>query len=296
MERNEQFWRMLWVSMVLHTLLVAGGVVLLSFSSKITITSIVKEAQMVEMYEPSELPDDLTVPEIQEPEPKLPEQERLAFRSLSTLTVEPTPTPTPTMIPTSIPTQTPAPIPTPTPRRLPTPLPTLIPTPRRPATPTPQPEPQRTQTPFKDTTGFEVPKRQAVLQPTPFVERFSPTPTAKTQADRRQLFLGAQGESSHAPSVTLDQEDAFPFPEYLLHLEEKIAGLWYPNGSGTVSIYLVIARNGKILKSEVDKGEGFGVEKLQESINRTLTLIKRFEPLPREYAGIQLRVRIVVRR
>ncbi len=296
MERNHQFRQILWLSFGLHLLLVAGGVVILALPSQITITSLAEEAQekaqMVELCDPSELPENLSVPEEQKPEPMHPEQKLLAFRSLSTLPGKPTPAPTPTMIPTPIPTLTPMPVPTPTPRRFPTPLPTLTPTPERRATPTPQPV-LRAST---KKTGFDVPKRQGVLQPTPFAVRRSPAPTAKTPEHRRQLFLGTQGKASSGPSVTLDQEDAFPFPAYLLHIEKKIAGLWYPNGSGMVSIYLIIARNGKILQSEVDKGEGFGVEKLQESIQRTLTLITHFEPLPQEYAGRELRVRIVVRR
>ncbi len=267
---------------------------LLLLPSEVSMTSLVEEAHTVEVYEWSELPKDLTFPDIQGPEPVHFEQELLAFRSLSTLPVEPTATPT--MMPTSTPTVAPAPTPTPTPQRIPTPLPTLTPVPRLRATPTLPPMLRKTPTVLKNnTTDFDVPKRQAVLQPTPFVVRRSPTGTT-VRKDRRGVFLDTQGRSSGGPSVTLDQADAFPFPGYLRHLEEKIAGLWFPKGSGTVSIHLVIARNGKILKSEVDKGEGFGVEKLQESVTRTLTLIKRFEPLPREYVGIQLRVRIVVRR
>jgi hypothetical protein len=94
----------------------------------------------------------------------------------------------------------------------------------------------------------------------------------------------------------LDQADEFPYPEYLGHIQEKIAGLWFPQGSGTVSVFLIIERNGKILKSGVDKGEGVGVNKLRDSVIRTIALIKRFHPLPQEYNGLVLRVRITVRR
>ena len=106
----------------------------------------------------------------------------------------------------------------------------------------------------------------------------------------QQHFLGSRS------SVVLDQENEFPFPGYLLHLEEKIAGLWFPQGAGTVTIFLEIDRNGKILKSEVDKGSEVGVDKLQESVVRALGLIKHFEALPWEYPGATLRVRIIVRR
>jgi hypothetical protein len=96
--------------------------------------------------------------------------------------------------------------------------------------------------------------------------------------------------------MTFETESAFPYPEYLEHIKEKIEGLWFPEGTGTVAIYLIIERNGKILKSGVDKGIGVGVNKLRESIIRAIALIKRFRPLPEEYDGMVLRVRIVVRR
>ena len=96
--------------------------------------------------------------------------------------------------------------------------------------------------------------------------------------------------------MTFETENEFPYPEYLEHIKEKIEGLWFPEGTGTVAIYLIIERNGKILKSGVDKGIGVGVDKLRESIIRAIALIKRFHPLPKGYDGMVLRVRIVVRR
>jgi hypothetical protein len=136
-----------------------------------------------------------------------------------------------------------------------------------------------------------VPKREGVLDPAPvMVERPSEERWKDRGGQGQQHFLGSRS------SVVLDQENEFPFPGYLLHLEEKIAGLWFPQGSGTVTIFLEIGRNGKILKSEVDKGTEVGVNKLQESVVRALSLIKHFEALPWEYQGRTLRVRIIVRR
>jgi hypothetical protein len=59
---------------------------------------------------------------------------------------------------------------------------------------------------------------------------------------------------------------------------------------------MIIERNGKILKSGVDKGTGLEVNKLRESVVRAMALIKRFEPLPSEYTGSTLRIQITVRR
>jgi hypothetical protein len=219
---------------------------------------------------------------------EIQKRDMLAFQTLSSVAPEPTPT------------SKPLPTPTPKPRVKPTSTPQkpLVPMPRYRSTPTPYSiRPSK-----KQIISFKVPKRTAVLlQRTPSQKDvLSPSPKntpgqgAGRSDPNRQASLDSQ--SSGGSSVLLDQEDAFPFPEYLQSIKIKVEGLWIPQGGGTLSIYLTIARNGKILKSGVDKGEGVGVDKLRESVIRTLRLIKRFEPLPQEYNGTRLQVRIIVRR
>ncbi len=262
------------------------------------------EAQMVELFEPSELPEALPEPQMTE-EPETPKIEQIAFRNVSSVVDTPTPEPT----------ATPRPHETATPE--PTNAPTVTPTPKTAITPTPTPRfllPKRetpTPTPYdsnEPVLAYRVPKREPVFMQTPenwqrpqvydpnepvIRPRRQGTPGTGTQP----AMNGANSQlSTDGPAVMLDQEGEFPFPEYLAHVEEKISGLWFPQGAGTLSLYLVIDRNGKILKSGIDKGEGLGVEKLRDSIIRAIALIKRFDPLPRDYTGMALRVRIVVRR
>ena len=134
---------------------------------------------------------------------------------------------------------------------------------------------------------------------------FSSLPQKDQQQDKQAHVPDTRSGSQSSPysrrfstgtPMTFETENEFPYPEYLEHIKEKIEGLWFPEGTGTISIYLIIERNGKILKSGVDKGTGIGVEKLRESIIRAIALIKRFHPLPEGYDGMVLRVRIVVRR
>ena len=265
-----------------------------------------QDAQMVALVEPSDLPRNIAQPDIPDDAPpvEMPEKDVIAFRNLST--IADTPTPTPTVTPRPKTTPTPKPSPTPTVAVSPTPTPKYL-LPRR-LTPSPIPSPQETVVAF----DFDVPRRPAVLDrpPANMPPVYDPNEPVIQPSRRNTPRLGSsqgQGNSSGAsfgasqlslggPAVMLDQEDAFPFPEYLAHIDRKISGLWFPQGSGTLSLYLVIDRNGKILKSGVDKGQGFGVEKLQDSIIRAITLIKRFDPLPPEYSGMELRVRIIVRR
>lgn len=96
--------------------------------------------------------------------------------------------------------------------------------------------------------------------------------------------------------MTFETDSAFSYPDYLEHIKKKIEWLWLPEGTGTVSLYLIIDKNGKILKSGVDKGSGIDVEKLRESVTRRIALIQRFDPLPEGYAGMTLGVRITVRK
>lgn len=307
MEQHRQFKNMVAVSFVLH-LLVFGGFALMYFYQPevVMMPFTAQDAQTVALVEPSDLPEDVVPPEISEDAPvETPEREMIAFRNLSTVT-EPTPTPEPTVTPTPKPRSTPTPIPSPTPTigMSPTPTPKYL-LPRR-LTPSPMPSPEET------IVAFEVPRRPAVLDRMPAempplydpdepviqpARRRTPgTSKAPGQGDSFGAPSGSSQLSQGGPSVMLDQEDAFPYPEYLAHIDRKISGLWFPQGAGALSLYLVIDRNGKILKSGVDKGEGIGVEKLRDSIIRAIALIKRFDPLPPEYGGMELRVRIVVRR
>lgn len=290
MAQNRQFQQMIWVSVILHFFLI-GGILLVSFfRPEVTLAPSLEEPQFVDLYEATELPEYLPMPTMIQSAEEIRKQDVISFQTMSSLAPEPALTSKPS----------PTPTPTPTPRVKPTSTPKkpLIPMPRYRSTPTPY----SIRPPKKQIIPFEVPKRPAVLlQRTPSQkETFSPSPQqtpgrGEGRSDsNRQLFLGTR--SSEGSSVVLDQEDAFPFPEYLQSIKVKVEGLWIPQGGGTLSIYLTVARNGKILKSGVDKGEGVGVKKLRESVIRTLTLIKRFDPLPREYNGTMLQVRIIVRR
>lgn len=309
MEQHRQFKNMVAVSFALHLLVFGGFALMYLFQPEVVMMPFTaQDAQTVALVEPSDLPEDVVPPEISEDAlVETPERDMIAFRNLSTV-IEPTPTPTPepTVTPTPKPRSTPTPIPSPTPTIgiSPTPTPKYL-LPRR-VTPSPFPSPKET------IVAFEVPRRPAVLDqlPAEIPPLYDPdepviqparrrTPgTSKTpgQGDSFGTSSGSSQLSQGGPSVMLDQEDAFPYPEYLAHIDRKISGLWFPQGAGALSLYLVIDRNGKILKSGVDKGEGIGVEKLRDSIIRAIALIKRFDPLPPEYGGMELRVRIVVRR
>lgn len=304
MRQNHQFHKMVLISLCLHVVLAAIMALIYMRRPVIEISSLSEEAQMVNLYEASELPQAMpTLPEeLQEQEPEAPEQTIVAFGNISTLLQTPRPSPTPTATLTPAPVLTPTPTPTPKPK--PTPTPTVKPRPTPVLRPTPRPRPTKTPTPQQTVVAFDVPRRQAAIESTPTPgERTSAvqarnTPVSSGEQNRRTGRTTGAGSSvlGEGSSLTLDQEEAFPFPEYLNHIQEKIAGLWFPQGAGTVSVYLIIGRNGKILKSGVDKGEGLGVEKLRESVIRALVLIKGFEPLPQEYNGMVLRVRITVRR
>lgn len=296
MENNDQFHSMLLVSMMIHLVCVGIMIVLYVFRPQIELVSSSNQAQVVELYDITELPN-LPAQELKQhiQEPK--QEHLLAFQNISAIIQQPTSTPTPKATPR--PKVRPTPSPTPKPIPTPKPWPTSTPFFKRP--PLLQQEP---------TIALVIPRRKAVIQPG-FTQQEPPDwrPTEQQQPMATPTLDGERFESgnrpsgdfsswglSNRPSVTLDQTDAFPYPEYLAYIEEKIEGLWFPQGSGTVSISLIIDSNGKILKSEVDKGDGFGVKKLQDSVIRTIALIKRFNPLPQEYKGMVLRVRIVVRR
>lgn len=304
MEQDQQFRKKVLISMLLHAVIFGVIAVVYFFPSEVVMMPFPEqEAQMVELIEPAELPENRPVPQITEA-PEKARNELIAFRNISSAVEKPTPTPEPTVTPTprphNTPTPTPAPAKSPTPQELPTPTPTprfLLP---KRETPTP--------TPCEPLVALDVPRREPALERTPENWQRPPIydPNEPVIQPRRTGTPGARDQSATpgmpsqlsmgGPSVMLDQEGAFPFPEYLSHIEKKISGLWFPQGSGTLSLYLVIDRNGKILKSGIDKGEGIGVEKLQESVVRAMALIKRFDPLPEDYSGMALRVRIVVRR
>ncbi len=312
MKKNHQFRRMLLVSIILHVIFIGVIVLAYFFTPEVEVVSLAGEAQFVELYDVAELPE-LPGPE-SEPQAQEPQvQDRLAFRSISTIIQQPPPTPTspPTPTPVIMPTPTPRPAPTPkpvpTPTRKPRPRPTATPKRRPTQRPTATPKRRPTQ-PEEQIVAVEVPKRRPVIRRTPATKdlpsardrdrqrrpQSTPSPSRAGTKTGRQTGAGS-GRLSNLPSVTLDQEDAFPYPKYLAYIEEKIAGIWFPQGSGRISIFLIIARNGKILKTGVDKGEGVGVKKLRESISRAVGMITRFDPLPQTYRGRVLRLRITVR-
>jgi hypothetical protein len=288
---------MLIGSILLHVVLLGSLLGVFYFPQEVVVTSTpIEQPQFVELYENSELPEDLPAPEIEEEAAEeVPEPELVAFQVLSSIVAKPSPTPSlrpsPTAPPTVQPTPTSTPTPTPTawPTSTPTPRKAFTPLPRFNWTPKPRPIPRGTVKPAIRLEPFPIPKREGVLEAgTP---RIIATPVESS--GQQQHFLRSPSSGS---TVILDQEDAFPFPEYLMHVEEKIAGLWFPQGSGTVEIHLQIGRNGKILKSGVDKGMGLGVDKLQDSVVRALGMVKHFEPLPVAYNGNSLRIRIIVKR
>lgn len=301
MKKNHQFRQMFLVSVMMHIALIVSVILIYFFRPPVELVSSSNEAQFVELYDIAELPD-LPMQEIEQQFQEPPEQEFIAYQNISAIIRRPTPTPTPTLVPTP----TPEVLPTPTPTVLPTPTPTPLPTPTRKPQPRRIPPPRREQMqPKNPVVATDVPKRKPVIQRTPATkdlksalakdQQLPPTSPSRTQqpgsgTGRRPGYL------STGPSVTLDQTDTFPYPEYLEYIEKKIAGLWFPQGSGTVSVYLIITRNGKILKSGVDKGEGLGVSKLRDSVVRAIAMIKHFDPLPQKYNGLVLRVQITVRR
>jgi outer membrane biosynthesis protein TonB len=276
-EDTRQLQLMIFVSVLAHIVIIGTGIFLYTFRSQAIPVSLPKDAQIVELYEMSEIPAQETEPVVPEPQ----EEQVVALQDISEEAQSPTPTPTPTPTPITEPTPTPKPILTPTPKPRPTP------------------------TPEEQVVALKIPRRKAVIPSWPSQEDFSSPVQKDQQQDKQEQISDTSSGSQSSPSsrrfsdgppMTFETESEFPYPEYLEHIREKIEGLWFPEGKGTVSIYLIIERNGKILQSGVDKGTGVGVNKLRESIIRAIALIKRFHPLPEEYDGMALRVRIVVRR
>ncbi|PID60197.1 hypothetical protein CSB45_00635 [candidate division KSB3 bacterium] len=294
-EEQRGFRWILLGSVIFHFVLLAGLLGIFYQPSEVAVfPTETEDAQFVDLLDSSELPEELSLPTLPSERDTSPRDEQLAFRSISSLAVVPSPTATATISPSPLPTATPAALPTLTPTFKPLPSPTpirpRIPVPKFNWTPKPTPTRRETVKPAIRLDPYQVPRRHGVLDPTPVMSRESQKDWGGGPNVRQQHFLGSRS------SLLLDQENDFPFPGYLQHLEKKIAGLWFPQGAGTVTIFLEVAQNGKILKSEVDKGTEVGVEKLHESVVRALSLIKHFEALPWEYRGRTLRVRIIVRR
>jgi outer membrane biosynthesis protein TonB len=308
-EEARQFRRMLFWSMFVHGLILVAGIILYTLRSQAGTFSLPGEAQFVELYDTSEIPEmPAQEPEPPQQEPEIQEPPQEDNVDLAENVQPPTPTPRASSTPTPLPVFTPTPMPTAQPMATPTPKPVIIPTPKPLPTATPTPQEQAV-------AALDIPRRRPVMQPDAAQEDFATvlqTPQAQEIPERQSairtpvtgiLVTGADSQSipfsdrlSGEAPLAFETENPFPYPEYLGHIKEKIEGLWFPEGSGTVSIYLIIAQDGKILKSGVDKRTGVGVDKLRDSVIRTLELIKRFDPLPERYEGEMLQVRIMVRR
>ncbi len=296
---GRQFRMMIGISLVVHIVLVGSWLLWYTFYSDATPDPRLAEAPIVDLYDFSELPEQI-LPEVQDSETqpqKVPNEEIVALEKIPTVVPSPTATPTPTPTPmptiTPIPTPTSLPQPTPTPR----PRPTATPVPRPIVTPTPGITP----TPQEAVAALDVPRRPGVMSSqadTDTVQRVVEREDGVTQnpENSRQQTVTFSDRLSRETPLMFETESDFPYPEYLLHIKEKIEGLWFPEGSGSVSVFMIIERNGKILNSGVDKGIGLEVNKLRESVVRAMTLIQRFEPLPVDYTGSTLRIRITVRR
>lgn len=294
---------MIVVSIGVHVALIGAGILLATLRSPAGSVSAPGDAPVVDLYDLAELPE-MPAPEVKPAAPKTPDGDVIAFQNISAHVLPPTPTPK------LIPTPTPKLPPTPTPKLIPMPTPTpkiiFMSTPRPMFTP--QPRPTLTPTP---PAALEIPKRPAVMPSETFAEHPWPAgqkeqspgaagqPSGAGKSNTGVPGTGISGNSSSARAgmpMTFETENEFPYPDYLEHIKAKIEGLWFPEGTGTISIYLIIEKDGKILKSGVDKGTGLDVSKLRESIIRALELVKRFNPLPEDYQGMVLRVRITVRR
>lgn len=295
---------MIGISFIVHIVCVGSWLFWYTLHSQATPDPRLAEAPIVDLYEMSELPEQILPEEIDAQSLELPDEQLVALEKLPPApTITPTPTPRPTIAPTITPTPTPVPQPrlkpTPTPR--PPPRPTSTPVPRRVATSTPVPTPTPTSSPQPAVAAVDVPRRQSVMSPqqdadtAQHVMKREEGVTQSSENSRQHAVTFSDRLSRETP-LMFETEKEFPYLEYLLHIKEKIEGLWFPEGSGTVSVYMIIERNGKILNSGVDKGTGLEVNKLRESVVRTMSLIRRFEPLPVDYPGSTLRIRITVRR
>jgi len=283
---------MIGISLIVHITIVGIWLFWYTFRPQATPDPRLADAPIVDLYDITELPEQLR-PEPESQLPSTPEEQRVAFEKQPTILASPTATSTVSPTPTPVPTATPRPVPQPTP----TPRPRIRPT----ATTRPHPVDTPTPTPQDAVAALDVPRRQAVMpsqQNTDTIQRVVEREQGVTPnpENARQHAVSFSDRLSQETPLMFETESDFPYPEYLLHIKEKIEGLWFPEGTGTVSMYLIIDRNGKILKSGVDKGTGLEVDKLRESVVRAITLIKRFEPLPNEYMGSMLRIQITVRR
>lgn len=293
MDNTRQIRVMVIVSLLIHVIVLGVVLTVYTFRSPAGSVSLPDEAPIVALYELADI--ETALQDVLPPSPPVQEEPLVALQDVGQVL--------PTMTPTPRPTRTPTPVPSPK---------VVVSTPKPKPTPTPEPTPTTA-------VAFEVPKRQGVLKPWPSQEAVQaalqtplpqitpdpqPVPTEQqvsnttgiSQETTNEQSLNGIHPSGEQSSLMFEAEDEFPYPEYLAHIKEKIEGIWFPEGSGTVSIILIIDKNGKILKSGVDKHIGVDVNKLRDSVIRAVTLVKSFQPLPEEFSGTQLQVRITVRR
>ena len=91
------------MSILLHVMVFGVMAAVYFFPSEVLMTPFPEqEAQLVELVEPSELPEALPEPQITEA-PEMPKNEMIAFRNASSVIETPTPTPEPTASPTPTP-------------------------------------------------------------------------------------------------------------------------------------------------------------------------------------------------
>ncbi len=210
MKRNDQFYKMLWLSIGFHVIVVVVVGLLYFLHPAVDISSPSEEPPVVELYDQGDLPEGIpTIPEEdKKSEPETVDQNVIAFRNITTTI--PTPTPIPTMTPTPKPTMTPRPTPTFRPAIQPQVTPT--PRPRPTLTPRPLPSPQET------VIAFDVPRRQAVLDHTPkplerppvtqpYATPQSPNLRAEQQGQARSQGTSMLGEGSSV--ILKNQEEAF---------------------------------------------------------------------------------------
>jgi hypothetical protein len=295
MERDHQFRWMILGSTIGHIVLIGMTIGLYTFRPEVEVVMSVNEPQFVELYDSSELPEipeSEIIPTVQNPLG----QKLMAFENISGTSPEPTATPTLSPTPTIPPTATPIMLPTSTPKPRPT---------AKPATPTPLPRKKPRQS-EEGSLAFKVPKRSAVIQRTPsqealIAQRHGPGQSALADGSgtgSRAQISSRVPEISTGPSVMLDQQKDFPYPEYLEHILRKIEPYWvFRQGEGTVFAYFIIGRDGHILnrgikkmKTSIDKGNRIRVEKLRNSVSIAVRNVPRFDPLPEGYTGMELRV------
>ncbi|MFC1528402.1 cell envelope integrity protein TolA [Candidatus Latescibacterota bacterium] len=135
---------------------------------------------------------------------------------------------------------------------------------------------------------------QVVIEPDKKLPRQTSRPkqiakskTSETQKSSINSKSGEESTKGAIPGIKVDSE--FEYPEYLLELRDKIQNNWRPpapNESLVSRVYFKLSREGRILRTFIEKRTGnipFDI-----SAMNAVTKSVPFSPLPEDFKGNEL--------